>query len=132
MHATPVVAVLFLPAALSLAGLPPFSGFVAKLALVQAGFGARFWIVTAVSLAVSLLTLFSMTKIWTGAFWGASEDQAARPWGERRGLMVGATAALVLVSLALAAGAEPLLGFAQRAADQLLDPTAYVEAVLGG
>lgn len=129
-HSAPVVAVLFLPAALSLAGLPPFSGFVAKLSLVQAGFSARFWTVTAVSLAVSLLTLFSMTKIWAGAFWGSPESGSSASWGERRRLMIGATALLVLVSLVVAAGAQPLLDFAERAAAQLLDPTAYVNAVL--
>src|SRR5690606_29552278 len=55
----PVLAVLFLLPALSLAGIPPFSGFVAKLALVQAGFDQQQYAVVAMSLAVSLLTLFS-------------------------------------------------------------------------
>src|SRR5690606_3459416 len=69
----PVLAVLFLLPALSLAGIPPFSGFVAKLALVQAGFDQQQYAVVAMSLAVSLLTLFSMTKIWANGFWGAPE-----------------------------------------------------------
>jgi multicomponent Na+:H+ antiporter subunit D len=68
----PVAATLFLLAALSLAGLPPFSGFFGKLALVQAGFAAERWVITGVALGGSILTLFSMTKIWAGAFWGAS------------------------------------------------------------
>jgi multicomponent Na+:H+ antiporter subunit D len=67
----PVLAVLFGAAALSLAGLPPFSGFVAKLALLQAALAGDHFVVVTASLVVSALTLFSMTKIWAGAFWGA-------------------------------------------------------------
>ena len=63
-HGT-VLAVLFLVPALSLAGLPPLSGFVAKLALVDAAAAEVAVRDLAVSLVVSLLTLFSMMKIWT-------------------------------------------------------------------
>ena len=61
----PVVAVLFLVPALSLAGVPPFSGFVAKLGLLQAGVSASHGVIVGVALVVSLLTLFSMMKIWS-------------------------------------------------------------------
>jgi multicomponent Na+:H+ antiporter subunit D len=131
----PLVGALFLLPALSLAGLPPFSGFVAKLALVQAGLDTEAWLIVGVSLAVSALTLFSMTKIWAGAFWGAPEGQAhpeasdARQRGPR--LMVGATAALVIVSLGIAVAAGPVYELSERAAGELLAPSAYVEAVLG-
>ncbi|MGH2688090.1 MAG: proton-conducting transporter membrane subunit, partial [Actinomycetota bacterium] len=64
LHRMPVAAALFAIPALSLAGLPPFSGFVAKLGLVQEGLALQRHVVVAVSLLVSLLTLFSMTKIW--------------------------------------------------------------------
>ena len=130
----PLLAVLFLLPALSLAGLPPFSGFVAKLALVQAGVDAGSYAIVAVSLAVSLLTLFSMTKIWGNAFWGApAVDTAEGPRPPlrpaRRALMVAPTAALVVVSLATAVLAGPLYDLSERAAQDLLDPSAYVEAV---
>ena len=60
--------------ALSLAGIPPLSGFVAKFALVEAGVEpSHYWLVVGVSLVVSLLTLFSMMKIWTGVFWSPAE-----------------------------------------------------------
>ena len=130
----PVLGALFLLPALSLAGIPPFSGFVAKLALVQAGVGAEQYVIVAVSLLVSLLTLFSMTKIWSTAFWGTTE--AGLPAGEtigRRGtlLMTGSTAALVLLSLAIAVYAGPLYELSERAAQDLIDPAAYIKAVLG-
>lgn len=109
----PLLAALFLPAALSLAGLPPFSGFVAKLALVEAGVSAGSWAIVGVSVTVSLLTLVSMTKIWNGAFLGEPEGPPAV--AERRKLPVlstAAAAAVVAVGLAVAAVAGPLLDYA--------------------
>ena len=60
--------VLFLIAAMSLAGLPPLSGFFAKLLLVRAGLEAGSYTIVVVAIVVGLLTLFSMTKIWAEAF----------------------------------------------------------------
>ena len=113
---SPIIAALFLPAALSLAGFPPFSGFVGKLALVEAGFAAEAWLIVGVSLAASVLTLFSMTKIWAGVFWGkpSTNEKRVTPRG-----MAAATATLVAVSLVVAIAAEPLVGYAERAAEDL-------------
>ena len=130
----PVLAVLFLLPALSLAGIPPFSGFVAKLALVDAGVTAHEYLIVAVSLAVSLLTLFSMTKIWSNAFWGGVDPAQPLPPAATlggRSLMVGSTAALVALSLAIAVSAGPLYGLSERTAHDLIEPSAYVDTVLG-
>ncbi|RZV47397.1 MAG: Na+/H+ antiporter subunit D [Acidimicrobiia bacterium] len=126
---SPLIAVLFLPAAFSLAGFPPFSGFVGKLALIESGFDAGRWVVVGVSLFASVLTLFSMTKIWSGVFWGrpGTGPKTAIPSG-----MAAATAGLVVVSLAVALGAEPLLQYAERAAGDLLADGAYRDVVFGG
>ena len=52
VRTAPVVAVLFLVPALSLAGIPPLSGFVAKLALVEAGVdGTRYCDLVGVAIA---------------------------------------------------------------------------------
>jgi multicomponent Na+:H+ antiporter subunit D len=126
----PLIALLFGLAALSLAGLPPFSGFVAKLALTDAGLSARSYSIVGVSLAVSLLTLYSMVKIWSNAFWGpvgAGEELPPRP--QRRALMTGATAGLVVVSLAVTVFAGPLTEYTRRAAHDLLNTGDYVAAV---
>ncbi|MCX7620977.1 MAG: Na+/H+ antiporter subunit D [Acidimicrobiales bacterium] len=132
----PVLGALFLLAAFSLAGLPPLSGFVGKLALVDAGFGAGSYAIVGVSLAVSLLTLFSMTKIWSNAFWGPpmSVDVAVGatqiPDLASRRAMLAATGTLVALSLAIALWAGPLYQLAERAAHDLLDPASYLTAVL--
>jgi multicomponent Na+:H+ antiporter subunit D len=126
----PILAVLFIPAALSLAGLPPFSGFVAKLALVEAGIAIESWAIVTVSLLVSLLTLVSMAKIWTGVFWGDPEGPPVLD--ERRPtprLATAAAGALAVVSLVIAAGAGPLHEYSTKASAELLDPGAYHSVV---
>jgi multicomponent Na+:H+ antiporter subunit D len=135
---SPLAAAAFLIAGMSLAGIPPLSGFFGKLVLVQAGVDARAWTVTGISLAVSLLTLFSMTKIWAGVFWGDPDEEppleSARgthplraPW-----LMNVATLGLAAVTIAVGFWAEPIWLLCERAAQELLDPRAvYIAAVLG-
>ncbi len=119
-------------AALSMAGLPPLSGFFAKLALILAGFELHSYIIVAVGLGVSLLTLYSMTKVWNEVFWkerketGAATLRPVSPW------MWAATLGLVAVSLAAGLLAGPLLDLSAQAAAQLADPSLYIQAVLGG
>ena len=136
VRTAPVIAVLFLVAALNLAGIPPLSGFIAKFALVDAGLAADQYAVVGVSVLVSLLTLFSMTKIWAGVFWSPATEPPEGPGHEvgRLGgpaLMVFPTAVLVLASVALAVFAGPFYAYVERAAADLLDPSGYIQAVLG-
>ena len=135
VRSAPVVAVLFLLPALSLAGVPPLSGFIPKFALAEAGVTDHRFTIVAVSLVVSLLTLFSMMKIWIGVFWSPlSEPPSGRPHvvGRLGGppLMIVPTAALMMLSIAIAVAAGPLYELCQRAAADLLDPTEYLRAVL--
>jgi multicomponent Na+:H+ antiporter subunit D len=128
----PVIAVLFALPALSLAGLPPFSGFIAKLALVDAGVAAGDYVIVVVSLVASILTLLSMTKIWIGAFWG-EVTPAAVPASSRRsvGVMQTSAAIAVLGTIAVAVLAGVLWPMCEEIAADLLARTPYVTAVLG-
>jgi multicomponent Na+:H+ antiporter subunit D len=134
IHRSGPLAVLFLLPALSLAGLPPFSGFLGKLSLVREGFDTGQYVVTGVAIAVSLFTLVSMTKIWTGLFWGDVEPEPAS--GEvgvlrRHRLMSGSTVVLVAGTLAIALLAGPIYDYCEAAARQLADATRYIQAVTG-
>jgi len=80
----PVLSVLFLIPAFSLAGMPPLSGFFAKLIVIRAGIEAEAWVVTGVALLVGLLTLYSMVKIWAEVFWKARPEEAASQQPEPR------------------------------------------------
>jgi multicomponent Na+:H+ antiporter subunit D len=135
VRSTPYLAALFLVAALGLAGVPPLSGFISKFALVDAGIADHQYAVVAVSLVVSLLTLFAMIRIWGGAFWSPPEEAPAAPVRTGRAggpaLMVVPTAALVACSLAIAAAAGPIYAFSERTAHDLLDRRSYIDQVLG-
>ncbi|MFZ6027138.1 MAG: Na+/H+ antiporter subunit D [Chloroflexota bacterium] len=125
------VALLFLLPALSLAGLPPLSGFFAKLALIVAGFDQQSYWIVAVGLGVSVMTLYSMTKVWNEAFW---KEHPATPTVPLRQVSAWMWAgAIGLVALSLAAGllAEPILALSAEAAAQLNDPNSYIQAVIG-
>lgn len=136
---SPVLAVLFFIPAMSLAGIPPLSGFWAKYALVRAGLEqGQGWIVAA-ALGVSVLTLFSMTKIWAEAFLKESDDGKLRehvptvrdlPAGVRLP-MLAPIAVLAVLMMVLGVAAEPFFALALQAAEQLLTRTKYVQAVLG-
>jgi multicomponent Na+:H+ antiporter subunit D len=129
----PGVGLLFLVPALSLAGIPPLSGFWGKLVLVKAGLDAERWVVTAVALGVSLLTLFSMTKIWNEAFWkdAPANENGPAPPAKVPALLLAPIAGLAAVTVAIGLLAGPVFDLAARAAAQLSDPAAYVTAVLG-
>ena len=115
--------------------IPPLSGFVPKFALVDAAAGESQYAMIAVALLVSLLTLFSMMKIWTGVFWApATEEPDVAPVAAGRlggpVLMVGPTAVLVALTVVIGLAAGPLLDLSTRAAGDLLDPSSYLQAVL--
>lgn len=133
-HGHPGLALLFLVPALALSGVPPLSGFWPKLALLQVMLEDGLWLVAAIALLVSLLTLFSMMRIWNGAFWseapaGVTPAPPLRLM-ERR-LLFGPALALLALTVGISVLAGPAFELAQRAAGQLLDPQQYIAAVLG-
>jgi multicomponent Na+:H+ antiporter subunit D len=135
LYATqPLLTLLFLIPAFSLAGMPPLSGFFAKLSLIKAGLAAEEYVISATALAVGLLTLFSMTKIWAEAFWKplpASSEQDAQPLTtSQRKLLFVPIGCLAVLTLCIGLGAEPVFSVATRAADQLLERDEYIRAVL--
>lgn len=135
VRTAPVIAALFLVSALSLAGIPPLSGFVSKFALVDAGVASRQYAAVAVALIVSFLTLFSMIRIWMGAFWNPAEDvalaeAAAKKTRRSPPMMTIPTVALVACSLAVAGAAGPIFALSQRAAADLVDRNAYINDVI--
>ncbi|MFB0834754.1 Na+/H+ antiporter subunit D [Arthrobacter halodurans] len=163
---SPVLAVLFFLPAMNLASIPPFSGFLGKLGLLQGGIelGTPLaWVLLAGAVTTSLLTLLAVARVWNRAFWRKAEDAEnpdplllvgaadggrvttyrhvenfpdskfsdrgdtqLLPW-----TMVGSTAALVLLGVALSVFAGPLFELSDQAARAMIDRSAYIEAVLG-
>ncbi len=78
--ASPVLAVLYFVPAMNLGGIPPLSGFVGKLGLVEAGVAdgsVLAWLLVGGSVLTSLLTLYAMAKVWVLAFWRPADQLPA-------------------------------------------------------
>ena len=127
---TPGLGVVFLLLALSLAGVPPLSGFWGKLAIVQAGMAESAYGAVAIILLTSVLTLTAMLRIWHFAFW------RPRPAGSsprcddlRRRQMTSIAALAAAAALLLGLFAESGFRLAARAADRAMDADAYRQAV---
>jgi multicomponent Na+:H+ antiporter subunit D len=155
--ASPLLALVFFVPALNLGGIPPFSGFIGKVALLEAGSqdgSVLAWILVGGSVVTSLLTLYVMARVWTKAFWrpraeapegnlsaaspsallddGEEIDYADRDDVGRMpvGMLV-PTGALIAVGLTLTVLAGPIFAYSERAADEVLDRGQYISAVLG-
>ncbi len=136
----PMLAILFLIPALSLAGIPPLSGFWAKFSLIRAALETEQYVIAATALVVGVLTLFSMTKIWAEAFWKDVEGIPVRTPAEPGHLRFSGSwlalfvpiAALATLTVLIGLASEPILILAARAADELLNPSVYIQSVLGG
>ncbi|GAS86830.1 Na+/H+ antiporter subunit D [Mycolicibacterium brisbanense] len=156
--ASPVLAFVFVVPALNLGGIPPFSGFIGKIALLEAGAqngSTLAWILVAGAVITSLLTLYVVARVWTKAFWRSRADApeghlaAAAPsvllddiedieFADRDSVgrmpigMLVPTGALIAVGLTLTVAAGPIFSYAERSAAEVLDRGQYISAVLGG
>ncbi|KHF41940.1 Na+/H+ antiporter subunit D [Halalkalibacter okhensis] len=125
----PYLAWMFFISAISLAGIPPLSGFFSKFPIILAGFEEGNYVIAAVALAVGLLTLFSMMKIFIYAFWGEqkhTEEQA----NIKVGKLLLPIVPLVALTIVLGFAAEPIFVYSLQVAEQILDPSIYIESVL--
>jgi len=125
----PVFAALAMVPSFSLAGVPPLSGFLGKLTILEGTFAAGAYWVGGLVLVVGLLTLLSMARAWADSFWrpATGAGDLAAP-GTALLVTIGA---LSLVTVAMTIGAEPLFELTSRGAQQLLQRDEYVQAVLG-
>lgn len=75
--ASPVLATLFFVSAMNLSGIPPLSGFLAKVGLLDAGISVGTplaWVLVVGGIITSLLTLYALAKVWSQAFWRTLAD----------------------------------------------------------
>ena len=128
----PAIAAMFAIPALSLAGIPPFSGFVAKLAVITAAIDEAAVPVAVVALIVGALTLLSMAKVWLAVFWSRkAEDRHPVPVKRRnQRIMMTATGLAVAGTLAISLLAGALFDLSDRASRHLRNPDSYVSEVL--
>lgn len=128
----PVLSFCFLCSALSLAGLPPLSGFVGKLALIIAGINARAYITVFISVIVSFLTLFSMTKIWLYTFWGTPHYKKNTLEESNKNMAFAYSSVIILALSTIFLGilGEAFLDISNQSAQCLFQPRTYIEKVM--
>jgi multicomponent Na+:H+ antiporter subunit D len=126
----PYLALLFLVPAFSLAGFPPLSGFWAKMIVIKSSLDMGSYAIAAVALVVSALTIFSMTKIWALGFWKDHPHGESSVSGESSVLMLVPIAGLAVLTVLIGLMPDLVYQLADRAAGELLNPNAYVSAVL--
>lgn len=119
---------MFFIAALSMVGIPPLSGFLGKVFITQGTFEAGYFWLGGIGLVASLFILFSMMKLFMNAFWGEMLLSEEEEVGTTKGLLV-PILLLTVVSLALGIGAEGIVGYVTQAAEELLNPSLYIQAV---
>ncbi len=125
-----LLGLLFMFTFIGVLGLPPLSGFLGKAQILAAGSSTP-WQVSlwAVILVTSLLTMVAVARAGTTLFWNTSDTLETRSSvaGWKTYPIVGLLACVVLLTVF----AGPLMAFTQATADQLLERTSYISAVLG-
>lgn len=127
----PGLACVFFIAILALAGVPPFSGFWAKLLLIQGAINAHHAWLAILMLLISLLTLYVMIRLWHNVFFSTPEASDVVVDYRPRSMWV---AVLILMTMVLLLSLLPNVGYsiAKHIALQLLHPNNYIAAVLRG
>ncbi|PKM45419.1 MAG: monovalent cation/H+ antiporter subunit D [Gammaproteobacteria bacterium HGW-Gammaproteobacteria-1] len=122
--------VLFFLGAVAAAGMPPLSGFLGKLLLLQSAPPSQSaWLWTIV-LTGSLAGLIALSRAGSRIFW---KTKGVRATGTLADLPHIAPPALLLAaSVAMTVFAAPITGYAEATATQLLAPQQYIDAVLHG
>lgn len=139
MAGAALVAGLFFAAAIGIAGLPPFSGFIGKLLILDAAMGdPRMAWVWAVVLGSSLISVIGFSRAGSALFWKAHAPETAALAASGKGagttprpaLPVVATAALLALIVAVTVLAGPLQRHLAATAAQLFAPAPYISVVL--
>lgn len=129
MNRYPGLAWTFFIAALALAGIPPLSGFVGKLMIVRSGFSNEDYLGAGVVLLSSLFVLFSIMKIFIRGFWGTARAYNGEDGAPVRWLLI-APAILTAIAVIYGLGTEAIYPVISAAAETLVNPEIYINAVL--
>jgi multicomponent Na+:H+ antiporter subunit D len=122
----------------SLVGIPPLSGFWPKILLFEASFNQHSYLVIAAIIIASFVTLYVIAKMWSEVFW-KRQPKGERSYSDdfekmkrvRQLLLVGPVVLLAIVSVYIGFAAENIMAASIHIAKELINPAAYINAVLG-
>lgn len=123
----------------SLVGIPPLSGFWAKVFLIDAGFRKQEYALIGFIIFGSFLTLFIIARVWAEVFWKKGEKVPRKEYVKyfyelkplKQYVMVISVALLSFVTLYIGLGAENIVKVSETIGGELMDPSNYIQAVLG-
>jgi multicomponent Na+:H+ antiporter subunit D len=125
----PVLGWLFFISALALAGVPPLSGFVGKVMILQGGIDQGYLIMSGVGILTSLLVMYSLIKVFIHSFWGESLLGQGEEKATGSGALLPGTI-LVALMFGMGLGAEWVIGYIDQAVEVMANPALYIDAVL--
>ena len=131
-----LITAIFFGAAIATAGMPPLSGFIGKLLILDAVRDLdAVWLIWAVVLGTSLVAMLGLAQAGSAVFWKPLPDEDAGPRSAPANTppvalpMVAACAILgAIVTLSVLAG--PVMRYVEATAAQLHAPGGYIAAVL--
>lgn len=127
----PLLGWLFFITLLSLAGIPPLSGFIGKVYMGQGTIEAGAFLMLAVAFLSSIFVLYSLLRIFLNSFWGETIINEDDDVPLKRGMIIPCVL-LGVCTFALGIGVEGIAVYVQDAAATLMNPQIYIEAVLHG
>jgi len=125
----PLLGWLFFLTVLSIAGIPPLSGFVGKVMILEAGVHHGQYVVAAVGLLSSLLVLYSLMKVFIQSFWGETFLTESEAFFTGKGFHAPALV-LAFLTVAMGLGADRVLPYIDAAVNVMTNPELYIRAVL--
>ena len=127
-----ILGTLFFLVAIAVIGLPPLSGFVGKLMVLDATYGApRAWLIWGTILVASLMMTIGFARAGSTIFWKTDGQTTGPSWENTSKTPMLVVALLVGASLMLSVFAGPAVKALHATAAQALDTQNYVKAVLG-
>ena len=130
IKACPVLSTMFFISAMSLAGIPPLSGFWSKLFIFQSTFKNENYISLLIAICVSLFTLFSMLKIWRYAFCEESSKKEVINFRLSNNQLIAITP-LILIPIIMGLFPDYFINTITVIADQMSNPDFIKNKILG-
>jgi multicomponent Na+:H+ antiporter subunit D len=120
-------------ASMSISGIPPFNGFFSKLIIIIAAVMARFYLLAALAVIVSIITLASFLKFQRYAFYNKSGEERVFQPKEVPYPMIFSMIVLSIVCVLLSLLALPAVRDAVLipAVNILIDPLKYSSQIIG-
>ncbi|WP_080872207.1 Na+/H+ antiporter subunit D [Oceanobacillus timonensis] len=125
----PLLGWLFFLTMISLAGIPPLSGFIGKVLIGEGAVEGGAYVLLALAFISSIFVLYSLLRVFLTSFWGETIISKDEEVPAKKGWIV-STCILAIGTIALGIGAEPMSVYVQDAAETLLNPQIYIDAVL--